>query len=99
MKRLRHNRAQREREIDSNLDRAFDRLHRDSGTPLTDLQEARESLQQVEGQMAALPEYDQTEWSCPNGCETPKPAWWPAPPGGKTPPCGNCDAPLERVKL
>lgn len=34
-------------------------------------------------------------WSCPNGCLDPKPASWPAPPGGKKPPCSNCDAPLE----
>lgn len=37
------------------------------------------------------------KWSCPNGCKDPKEAWWPAPPGGETPPCSNCDAPLENV--
>lgn len=54
-------------------------------------------------EIAALPMGEQnaalreamSSWRCPNGCANARPAWWPAPPGGRTPPCSNCDAPLE----
>lgn len=42
---------------------------------------------------------DSRAWTCPNGCRSPQSAWWPAPPGGETPPCSNCDAPLVAVDM
>lgn len=42
---------------------------------------------------------DSRAWICPNGCRSPQSAWWPAPPGGETPPCSNCDAPLAAVDV
>lgn len=38
-------------------------------------------------------------YGCPNGCEQPRPAWWPAPLGASAPPCSRCDAPLREVRV